>query len=70
MGVSYGRGGVQHWSVRVGGLVVFFLKYYFFKAHIIFFKSKKYMFFIKKCGSFLKKNNHTSHPNTLRGITR
>ena len=52
MGVSYGRGGVQHWSVRVGGVVVFFLRYYFLKAYTIFFKSKKYMIFSKKCGSF------------------
>jgi hypothetical protein len=52
VGVSYGRGGVQHWSVRVGGVVVFFLRYYFLKAYTIFFKSKKYMIFSKKCGSF------------------
>jgi hypothetical protein len=36
-------------------VVAFFLRYYPFKAHIIFCKSKKYMLFSKRCGSFLKK---------------
>jgi hypothetical protein len=52
-------------SVWVGGMVAFFLRYHSFKAHATLSKSKKYMLFRKKCGSFLKKNNHISHPNTL-----
>jgi hypothetical protein len=51
--------------VWVGGVVAFFLRYHPLKAHTTLSKSKKYMLFSKKCGSFLKKNNHTSHPNTL-----
>ena len=51
--------------VWVGGVVVFFLRYHPLKAHTTLSKSKKYMLFSKRCGSFLKKNNHTSHPNTL-----
>jgi len=48
----------------VGGAVAFFLRYHPFKAHTTLSKSKKYMLFSRRCGSFLKKNNHTSHPNT------
>jgi hypothetical protein len=49
----------------VEGRVAIFLRYYPLKAHTIFCKSKKYMLFNKRCGNFLKKNNHISHPNTL-----
>jgi hypothetical protein len=56
--------------VWVGGVVVFFffLKYYSLKIHITLYKNKKYMLLSKKCGSFLKKTNHTSHPNTIESL--
>ena len=41
-------------------VVSFFLKYHSLKTHTIISKNKKYMFFSKRCGSFLKKNSHTS----------
>jgi hypothetical protein len=49
----------------VEGIVVCFLKVSLFGAYTKLFKNKKYMLFSRRCGSFLKKNNHTSHPNTL-----
>jgi hypothetical protein len=48
----------------VEGIVVCFLKVSLFGAYTTLFKNKKYMLFSRRCGSFLKKNNHTSHPNT------
>jgi len=39
----------------------FFLRYHSFKAHTILSKSKKYMLFRKKCGSFLENPPSMTH---------
>ena len=43
-----------------GVVALFFLRYHSLKAHTTLSRNKKYMLFSKRCGSFLKKNNHTS----------
>jgi hypothetical protein len=51
--------------VWVGGVVAFFLRYHPPKAHTTISKSKKYMLFSKKCGSFFQKATtpHTQTPS-------